>query len=91
MAIAQTIAKVGVVFYDYGSGAGNMWLSCINMSLVDFYANHGHYKTRMVLHTRNSNGDVISAAAAGSSFLSFFLAMFYTVACLNICIEWRLR
>ncbi|XP_048234329.1 glutamate receptor 2.9-like [Ricinus communis] len=68
MAMAQNTiipVKVGVVLYDSDDCVGKMQLPCINMSLLDFNANHGHYKTRLVLHTRDSNGDV-GAAAAGN-------------------------
>ncbi|KAJ9190549.1 hypothetical protein P3X46_001736 [Hevea brasiliensis] len=39
-------------------------LSCINMSISDFYAKHSHYKTRLVLHARDSKNDDVGAAAA---------------------------
>ncbi|PRQ30094.1 putative periplasmic binding protein-like I [Rosa chinensis] len=56
--------NVGVVV-DLDEPSGKMYLSCIEMALSDFYASHAHYKTRLVLNTRNSNGDVVGAAAAG--------------------------
>ncbi|GLT47983.1 hypothetical protein SLA2020_216290 [Shorea laevis] len=34
------------------------------MALSDFYSNHGDYRTRLVLNTRDSKGDVVGAAAA---------------------------
>ncbi|KAJ0030050.1 hypothetical protein Pint_12576 [Pistacia integerrima] len=43
---------------------GKMSLSCINMALSDFYATNSNYKTRLILNTRDSKGDVIGAAAA---------------------------
>lgn len=46
------------------------------MTLSDFYASHENYKTRLVLHTRDSKNDVIGAAAAGSS-LSLSLSIRY--------------
>ncbi|KAJ9179544.1 hypothetical protein P3X46_011320 [Hevea brasiliensis] len=60
-----TPVNVGVVLYDFENWVGKMWLSCINISLSDFYATHAHYKTRMLLNTRNSMADVFGAAAAG--------------------------
>ena len=45
---------------------GKMGLSCITMALSDFYASHGHYKTRLVLEIRDSKRDVMGAAAAGT-------------------------
>ncbi|KAH6836301.1 glutamate receptor 2.7 [Perilla frutescens var. hirtella] len=44
---------------------GEMALSCISMALSDFYSTHQHYNTRLLLINRHSNGDVVSAAAAG--------------------------
>ncbi|XP_024167324.2 glutamate receptor 2.8 [Rosa chinensis] len=34
------------------------------MALSDFYASHSHYKTRLVLNVRDSNQNVVGAAAA---------------------------
>ncbi|KAJ8758711.1 hypothetical protein K2173_000432 [Erythroxylum novogranatense] len=57
--------NVGVIL-NLDVGFHKVWLSCINMSLTDFYAVHGgQYKTRLVLTTRNSKQDVVGAAAAG--------------------------
>ncbi|KAJ8758621.1 hypothetical protein K2173_000342 [Erythroxylum novogranatense] len=56
--------NVGVIL-DLDIGVNKMALSCINMSLSDFYAAHGgQYKTRLVLTIRNSKQDVVRAAAA---------------------------
>ncbi|KAF9681348.1 hypothetical protein SADUNF_Sadunf06G0216600 [Salix dunnii] len=61
---APTIpVNVGVVL-DLDDLNGKIALSCINMALTDFYASHGSYKTRLVLKTRNSEKDVVGAAAA---------------------------
>ncbi|KAL6196321.1 hypothetical protein ACLB2K_031936 [Fragaria x ananassa] len=54
---------VGVII-DLDDPIGKMYLTCIEMALSDFYASHAHYKTRLVLNTRNSNRDVVGAAAA---------------------------
>ncbi|GLT47956.1 hypothetical protein SLA2020_216080 [Shorea laevis] len=54
---------IGVVL-DLDSRIGKEVLSCINMALSDFYSNRGHYRTKLVLHTRDSKNDVIGAAAA---------------------------
>ncbi|XP_028807072.1 glutamate receptor 2.7-like [Neltuma alba] len=56
--------KVGIVL-DLSSPAAKMGLSCINMSLSDFYASHPHYKTRLVFFVRDSHSDVVSAASQG--------------------------
>ena len=57
--------NVGVVL-DLDSLVGKIGWSCINMALSDFYASHGDYKTRLVLNIRDSNEDVVGAAAAGT-------------------------
>ncbi|KAI5678404.1 hypothetical protein M9H77_09354 [Catharanthus roseus] len=50
--------------------AGKKQMSSISMSLSDFYASRGHhYRTRLLLHFRNSKEDVLQAAAAGIIFL----------------------
>ncbi|KAL5559600.1 hypothetical protein UlMin_035811 [Ulmus minor] len=65
MAQNQTIipVKVGVVL-DLKTEVAEIWLSCMEMALSDFYASRAHYKTRLVFRTRDSNGDVVDAAAA---------------------------
>ncbi|KAJ9167613.1 hypothetical protein P3X46_019230 [Hevea brasiliensis] len=64
MAQNTTISvNVGAVL-DLENPAAKMWLSCINMALSDFYVTHSQYQTRLVLHTRDSMGDVVGAAAA---------------------------
>ncbi|XP_038884294.1 glutamate receptor 2.8-like [Benincasa hispida] len=61
---ASTVpVDVGVVL-DMESWIGKMGLSCIDMSLSDFYSLNPHYKTRIVLHPRDSGRDVVGAAAA---------------------------
>ncbi|KAL5570002.1 hypothetical protein UlMin_026577 [Ulmus minor] len=56
--------KVGVVV-DHERWVGKLGLSCIEMALSDFYAFSGHnYKTRLLLHSRDSKNDVVEAAAA---------------------------
>uniref|UniRef100_A0A6N2MAV6 Uncharacterized protein n=1 Tax=Salix viminalis TaxID=40686 RepID=A0A6N2MAV6_SALVM len=55
MGVAQNTTFIPVnvgVALDLGSDLdGKIALSCINMAVSDFYANHGDYKTRMVLTT----------------------------------------
>ncbi|KAG6626644.1 hypothetical protein CIPAW_15G064800 [Carya illinoinensis] len=55
--------NVGVIL-DLDTWKGRMGRSCINMALADFYASNSHYKTRLVLHTRDSKHDVVEAAVA---------------------------
>ncbi|TQD85475.1 hypothetical protein C1H46_028942 [Malus baccata] len=54
---------VGVVL-DLDTGFGKVEMSCIDMALADFYASHAGYKTRLVLHKRDSAEDVVVAATA---------------------------
>ncbi|XP_011012861.1 PREDICTED: glutamate receptor 2.8-like [Populus euphratica] len=56
--------NVGVVLDLDNDLDGKIGLSCINMSLSDFYDTHGDYKTRLVFITRDSKHDVAGAAAA---------------------------
>nr|XP_028962549.1 glutamate receptor 2.8-like [Malus domestica]XP_028962550.1 glutamate receptor 2.8-like [Malus domestica]XP_028962551.1 glutamate receptor 2.8-like [Malus domestica]XP_028962552.1 glutamate receptor 2.8-like [Malus domestica]XP_028962553.1 glutamate receptor 2.8-like [Malus domestica] len=57
--------NVGVVVdLDQPSQSGKMYLSCIKMAIEDFYASHAHFKTRLVLNTRDSKQTVVGAAAA---------------------------
>ncbi|OIT29130.1 glutamate receptor 2.7 [Nicotiana attenuata] len=74
MAMAQNRStipiNVGVVF-DMDEWVGKMGLSCISMALSDFYSSdHGSvYRTRLVLHTRDSKRDIVAAAAAALDLL----------------------
>ncbi|XP_056174684.1 glutamate receptor 2.1-like isoform X2 [Syzygium oleosum] len=61
---ATTIpVNVGVVL-DLETWVGQMGLSCINMSLADFYSSNPSCKTRLVLNVRDSKQDEVAAAAA---------------------------
>ncbi|OVA13732.1 Ionotropic glutamate receptor [Macleaya cordata] len=58
--------KVGVVL-DMDSLVAKMGLTSMFMALSDFYSstnNNTSHKTRLVLYTRNSNGDNVDAASA---------------------------
>ncbi|KAB2619561.1 glutamate receptor 2.7-like [Pyrus ussuriensis x Pyrus communis] len=61
--------NVGVVL-DLDTWFGKMAVSCINMSLSDFYASHPYYNTRLVLNTRDSAGDVVVAATAALDLIN---------------------
>ncbi|ONI33018.1 hypothetical protein PRUPE_1G400300 [Prunus persica] len=61
--------NVGVVL-DFDTGFGKKGLTCINMSLSDFYASHSYYNTRLVLHKRNSPSDVVVTASATNFVIS---------------------
>ncbi|KAK2971057.1 hypothetical protein RJ640_003249 [Escallonia rubra] len=60
--------NVGVIL-DKDTWAGKMGLRCISMALNDFYASHGHYKTRLVLNVRDSNRSVVRAALTALDLL----------------------
>ena len=53
--VAAVNLKVGVVL-DLNDVVGKMGLSCINMTLSDFYANQNYYKTKLILNPMDSNG-----------------------------------
>ncbi|GLT81639.1 hypothetical protein SLE2022_000770 [Rubroshorea leprosula] len=63
MASATIPVNVGVVL-DLDTWVGKLGLSCINMAISDFYSNHGNYRTRLVLNVKDSEGDIVGAAAA---------------------------
>lgn len=71
MVVAQNTStvpvKVGVVL-DMDRDIGKFGLTCISMALSDLYSSHAHYKTRLVLHTRNSSDSVVTAASAGKPY-----------------------
>ena len=73
LVVARTTSTIGVnvgLVLDMNSWAGKMSSRCISMAFSDFYASHSHYKTRLVLHTRDSNNSVIGAAHAGGTSFS---------------------
>ncbi|KAL4276906.1 hypothetical protein S245_071095 [Arachis hypogaea] len=57
------VVKVGVVL-DLGGGiVGKMGSNSIRMCVNDFYDSHPHYKTRLQLILRDSQRDIVTAAA----------------------------
>ncbi|PIA45532.1 hypothetical protein AQUCO_01600015v1 [Aquilegia coerulea] len=56
----MSTVDVGVIL-DLGTLAGKIMESCISMALKDYYLTH-NYTTQLVLHTRDSHGNVIDAA-----------------------------
>ncbi|KAF8400397.1 hypothetical protein HHK36_013695 [Tetracentron sinense] len=62
---SKVMVPVGVVI-DLNSTVGKIANISISMALSDFYAAHAHYKTRMVLYTRDSKKDVVGAASTGA-------------------------
>ncbi|XP_057508915.1 glutamate receptor 1.2-like isoform X2 [Actinidia eriantha] len=52
-----------------GSLVGKVVHSCITMAISDFYALNALYKTRIVLHTRDSEGEPLHALSAALDLL----------------------
>ncbi|XP_010259753.1 PREDICTED: glutamate receptor 2.8-like [Nelumbo nucifera] len=66
----NTTATIDVgVILDLDSWSGKVGLSCIKMALSDFYATHHSYTTRLKIHVRDSNNDVVEAASAAIDLL----------------------
>ena len=59
------ILNVGAIL-DLQSLVGKIARTSILMAMEDFYAVHRNYKTKLVLHIRDSNGDNIQAASEGT-------------------------
>ncbi|PKI33810.1 hypothetical protein CRG98_045794 [Punica granatum] len=55
--------KVGLLV-DSNAPMGRIASSCINTALSDFYEAHPNYRTRLSLHFRNPQNDVVLAASA---------------------------
>ncbi|KAF8400403.1 hypothetical protein HHK36_013701 [Tetracentron sinense] len=65
---SNAMVDVGVVL-DLSSKVGKMAEMCVSMAWSDFYAAHANYKTRLVLHKRDSKGDVVGAASVALELL----------------------
>ncbi|KAI3895414.1 hypothetical protein MKX03_036148 [Papaver bracteatum] len=68
MAVSQNATTtipfdVGVIL-DFSSSVEMTSMVSITIALTDFYATHNFYKTRIVLHTRDSKNDNVHAASA---------------------------
>ncbi|KAK2965808.1 hypothetical protein RJ640_025317 [Escallonia rubra] len=59
---------VGVIL-DMGSFVGKTVHSCITMAISDFYALNSHYKTRIVLHVKDSKGEPLRALSTALDLL----------------------
>ncbi|MCD7472841.1 Glutamate receptor ionotropic, delta-2 [Datura stramonium] len=62
--------QVGVVL-DLDTELGHRALNCLRIAHSDFYSRHPNYTTRLVLHVRDSKGNVIDATASGLELLKF--------------------
>ncbi|XP_052181360.1 glutamate receptor 2.8-like isoform X2 [Diospyros lotus] len=67
-AAAAVEVHVGLI-HDSSSIIGKMAKTSISMGLEDFYSIHPNYSTRLVLHPRDSKGDVVRAASAAIDLL----------------------
>ncbi|XP_076942254.1 glutamate receptor 1.2-like [Bidens hawaiensis] len=59
---------VGVIL-DMGSSVGKTVHSCISMAVSEFYTINNHYKTRIVLHSRDTHGEPLHALSAALDLL----------------------
>ncbi|MCL7033678.1 hypothetical protein MKW94_005418 [Papaver nudicaule] len=57
--------KVGVVLDALNGPYASVWLTSMNMALSDFYSSPiTSHRRRLVLHVRDSNGDILDASSA---------------------------
>ena len=62
-----TTVPVGVgVVLDLATGLGKKSLLSLEMALEDLYVAHPNFTTRVRLHVRDSDRDVVAAASAGT-------------------------
>lgn len=59
---SPTQVNVGVIL-DLASTTGKTTLASINMSLSDYYAQRRNFSSRLVLHVRDSGGDILTASS----------------------------
>lgn len=68
---------IGLIL-DMKSREGKIVKSCISVAIYDFYTQHKKYNTRLVLHSRDSNGEPLHALSAGmSTLLPYFFLYTY--------------
>ncbi|XP_047342747.1 glutamate receptor 2.8-like [Impatiens glandulifera] len=65
---STVLFNVGVIL-DTTTFVGNIGLTYLEMAHSDFYSTHTSYRTRLVLHVRDSNDQIIDAAAAAVDLL----------------------
>uniref|UniRef100_A0A0E0M1H9 Ionotropic glutamate receptor C-terminal domain-containing protein n=1 Tax=Oryza punctata TaxID=4537 RepID=A0A0E0M1H9_ORYPU len=76
LTVAQNITESGTGTLNVGvilhlkSLVGKMARTSVMMAVEDFYAVHRSFKTKLVLHIRDSNGDDIQAASEEATFVS---------------------
>nr|CAD1825571.1 unnamed protein product [Ananas comosus var. bracteatus] len=65
---AATVVNVGALL-DLESVGGKASLASIELAVEDFYAAHGDFASRVVVHARDSKADDVSAASAAIDLL----------------------
>ncbi|KAH7533380.1 hypothetical protein FEM48_Zijuj04G0124700 [Ziziphus jujuba var. spinosa] len=60
----QTEVHVGVIL-DMDSKQGKIIHSCVSMAISNFYSLHNNYATKLVLHTRDSKGQLLQLVSSG--------------------------
>ncbi|PWA35082.1 Extracellular ligand-binding receptor [Artemisia annua] len=66
---------VGVIL-DMGSWVGKTVHSCITMTLSDFYTVNNRYKTRIILHGRDTHGEPLHALSTGKVLFYIVFALY---------------
>ncbi|KAK9911407.1 hypothetical protein M0R45_035319 [Rubus argutus] len=66
--IVEDQVHVGVIL-NMGSREGKIVLRCISMALFDIYLVHNNYSTRVVLYSKDSKGEPMTALSAALDFL----------------------
>ncbi|KAI3749688.1 hypothetical protein L2E82_20304 [Cichorium intybus] len=86
---------VGVIL-DMESWVGKTVHSCITMAISDFYTGNPHFKTRIVVHNRDTHGDPLHALSAALDLLdkpklkeinSYAFRAYDTVSALAMAVE----
>ncbi|KAG8380242.1 hypothetical protein BUALT_Bualt07G0172900 [Buddleja alternifolia] len=68
MGVPNRTFQVGVIL-DLDSLVGRVGLCSLSLTLSDFYSSNRDYTSRLVLHVRDSQGQVIDAASSALSLL----------------------
>ncbi|MFS7903264.1 hypothetical protein Hanom_Chr01g00022031 [Helianthus anomalus] len=69
----KVIIRVGIIL-DMEAWTGKSIHSFMNFAISDFYTRNSNYRTRILLHTRDSKGDPLKALSAG--MISFYCPVF---------------
>ncbi|KAL5723193.1 hypothetical protein ACHQM5_006617 [Ranunculus cassubicifolius] len=68
--VSDSIIAIDVgVILDMDTWSGKVSTTCMQMAISDFYEIHGGYKTRLVLHAKDSKMEVTGAAIAAMDLL----------------------